>query len=150
MEERVKISDIKIGVEASDWQDAVRKTGEVLVINGRVKPEYVEDMIETVNNLGPYIVLGPGLAMPHAKRGDRVLNSGIAIVTLKEPVFFGNKANDPVKVVVGLAGANDDIHLDIMQAIVEIFDDEKMVDVLADCKDEQHIADIFNRKEGIV
>ena len=83
MEERVKISDIEIGVEASDWQDAVRKTGEVLVRNGRVKPEYVEDMIETVHKLGPYIVLGPGLAMPHAKRGDRVLNSGVGIVTLK-------------------------------------------------------------------
>lgn len=150
MEERVKISDIEIGVDASDWQDAVRKTGEVLVRNGRVKPEYVEDMIDTVHKLGPYIVLGPGLAMPHAKRGDRVLNSGVGIVTLKEPVFFGNKANDPVKVVVGLAGANDDIHLDIMQAIVEIFDDEKMVDVIAACKEEQQIADIFNGNGGIL
>ena len=150
MEERVKISDIEIGVEASDWQDAVRKTGEVLVRNGRVKPEYVEDMIETVHKLGPYIVLGPGLAMPHAKRGDRVLNSGVGIVTLKEPIFFGNKANDPGKVVVGLAGANDDIHLDIMQTIVEIFDDEKMVDVIAACKEEQQIADIFNGNGGIL
>ncbi|MBR2809418.1 MAG: PTS sugar transporter subunit IIA [Erysipelotrichaceae bacterium] len=147
METLVNSSDIELGIDAADWQDAVTKTGEVLVREGRVKEAYVKDMVETVKELGPYIVLCPGLAMPHARGGDNVLKSGISIITLKNPVNFGNKMNDPVKVVVGLAGASDEIHLKLIQRIADVFQDETMVDYLSACTDTDKILEVFNRKE---
>ena len=146
MKNSITIDDIEVNVEAKDWREAVRKTGAILVKNGRVEDSYVEDMVDTVESLGPYIVICPGLAIPHAKKGTKVLKSGVGIVTLKKPVCFGNSSNDPVKVLIGLAGADDDVHLDIMQAIVGVFEDETIVDVIANCHDRQWIADLFNQK----
>lgn len=146
MKNCITVDDIELNVEAEDWRDAVRKTGSILVRNGRVEDSYVEDMVETVESLGPYIVVCPGLAIPHAKKGKKVLKSGIGIVTLKKPVCFGNSSNDPVKVLIGLAGANDDVHLDIMQAIVSVFEDDTMVDVIANSHDRKWIANLFNQK----
>ncbi len=147
MEKLVNISDIELGVDASCWQDAVKKTGEILVREGRVKSEYIDDMIETVENLGPYIVLCPGLAMPHARPGGNVIKSGVGIITLSEPINFGNRTNDPVKVVVGLAGINDNAHVKVVQRIAEVFEDETMIDYFATCNDRRIIMDIFNGKE---
>lgn len=147
MAEIVTVNEIELGVEAADWEEAVRAAGAVMVREGIVTPEYVDAMVETVHTLGPYIVIAPGLAMPHAKAGDRVLRSGISIITLKTPVCFGNRTNDPAHMLVALAGKNDDIHLDILQAISDIFEDEQTVYKLAACEDKQTIADIFNGME---
>ena len=91
MKNLVNVRDIKLKVPVRDWQDAVIKTGSILEQNGYVKHEYVDAMIQTVKTLGPYIVVAPGLAMPHAKSTNGVLKSGISIMTLANPVEFGNE-----------------------------------------------------------
>ena len=53
-------------------------------------------MINAVEELGPYIVIIPHIAIAHARPSDNVLKNGISLITLKEPVEFGNKDNDPV------------------------------------------------------
>lgn len=143
----VTVDDIELSVEVANWEEAVRAAGAVMVRQSIVKPEYVDAMVETVHTLGAYIVIAPGLAMPHAKAGDRVLRSGISVITLKTPVRFGNRTNDPAHVVVALAGKDDGTHLDILQAISDIFEDETMVYKIANCNDKQAIADIFNGVE---
>ena len=147
MKNLVNVRDIKLKVPVRDWQDAVIKTGSILEQNGYVKHEYVDAMIQTVKTLGPYIVVAPGLAMPHAKSTNGVLKSGISIVTLANPVEFGNESNDPVHMLIGLAGTNDSLHLDILQAIATIFEDESMLQKMAACDNEEEIAEIFNNVE---
>lgn len=144
MEKLVSVKDIELHVSAEDWQDAVRRSGAILVNNGYVREEYVDAMIQTVKTLGPYIVVAPGLAMPHARSSNGVLKSGISIMTLSEPVVFGNESNDPVYLLIGLAGSNDDLHLKIMQAIATIFGDESMLGRIVTCEDKAAVAEIFN------
>ena len=38
-----------------------------MVDAGFTEPTYTEAMIDVVRDMGPYIVLAPGLAMPHAR-----------------------------------------------------------------------------------
>ena len=144
MNELVSVKDIELHVPAANWQEAVRKSGAILVHNGYVKEEYVDAMIETVETLGPYIVVAPGLAMPHARSSNGVLKSGISIITLSNPVEFGNESNDPVYLLIGLAGSNDDLHLKIVQAIATVFEDESMMGRIAACENKAAIAEIFN------
>lgn len=149
MKTLITAENIRLGVSAADWQEAVLAAGRILEEQGYVTPEYVDAMVETVKVLGPYIVVAPGLAMPHAKSTRGVLKSGISIVTLRSPIEFGNADNDPVHILVGLAGANDDFHLDILQAIASIFEDEGMVEELAACTSPQGLAKIFNEKGSV-
>ena len=88
---------IKLQIEASDWEDAVRKAAQPLVDEGKVKTSYVDDIIKGVKEMGPYIVLTKHVALPHARPESGALESAIGIATLKTPVEFGNEDNDPVK-----------------------------------------------------
>ena len=55
--------------ESMSWQEALRKCIDPLLADGSVEPEYADCLIENVEKRGPYIVLLPGVAMPHAVEG---------------------------------------------------------------------------------
>src|SRR6202000_2964051 len=94
---------IALSVAVDDWRAAVRAAGGVLTASGFATPEYADEMIRMIEEHGPYVVIAPGLALAHARPGPTVLNDGIAVVTLANPVAFGHPYNDPVSVVVALA-----------------------------------------------
>ena len=75
---------------------------------------YTDQMIETVEKMGPYIVIAPGLALAHSRPSEAVLKTGLSWVRLSTPVKFGNKANDPVSLVIGLAGHDENEHITVM------------------------------------
>lgn len=119
---------IHLGAHASDWRGAIRLAGDALVAGGVTQEEYTQEMIETVENLGPYIVIAPGFALAHSRTSPAVLRTGLSWVSLTEPVEFGNEANDPVDLVVGLAAMDHDAHIGIMSKLAGVLADP---DVLA-------------------
>ena len=52
---------------AETWEEVIRHGGQLMVDAGFTDPSYTEAMVEVVREMGPYIVLAPGLAMPHAR-----------------------------------------------------------------------------------
>ncbi len=106
-----------LDVPATDWKDAIRLAGKGLVAAGFTTDAYTDQMIETVEKMGPYIVIAPGLALAHSRPSEAVLKTGLSWVRLSTPVKFGNKANDPVSLVIGLAGHDENEHITVMSAI---------------------------------
>ena len=49
------------------WQDAIRKASQPLIDNGTVGNDYVDSMIDVVEEKGPYINIGPNIALAHAR-----------------------------------------------------------------------------------
>lgn len=117
-------SAILLGRTAADWREAIRLAGEGLVAGGATTPEYSEEMVKTVEDLGPYIVVAPGFALAHSRPSPAVLRTGLSWVSLAEPVEFGSKQNDPVDLVVGLAALDHDAHLQIMSKLAGVLADE--------------------------
>lgn len=122
---------IVLGARATDWRDAVRLAGDALVDSGCTTAEYTEAMIRMVDDHGPYIVIAPGLALAHARPGPEVRTDGISVVTLAEPVEFGHAHNDPVRVVIGLAGVAADGHLEAVAQLANAFNDAAAIPALA-------------------
>ena len=122
---------IVLGARATDWRDAVRLAGDALVDSGCTTPEYTEAMIRMVDDHGPYIVIAPGLALAHARPGPEVRCDGISVVTLADPVEFGHAHNDPVRVVIGLAGVAADGHLEAVAQLANAFNDAAAIPALA-------------------
>ena len=100
-----------LDVPATDWKDAIRLAGKGLVAAGFTTDAYTDQMIETVEKMGPYIVIAPGLALAHSRPSEAVLKTGLSWVRLSTPVKFGNKANDPVSLVIGRAGHDESEHI---------------------------------------
>ena len=122
---------IVLGARATDWRDAVRLAGDALVDSGCTTAEYTEAMIRMVDDHGPYIVIAPGLALAHARPGPEVRCDGISVVTLAQPVEFGHAHNDPVRVVIGLAGVAADGHLEAVAQLANAFNDAAAIPALA-------------------
>ena len=133
---------IKIKVDAKDYEDAIKKSGQILVDINSIKENYINDMIEAIKKLGPYIVIAPGFALAHARPSEDVLKDDVSIITLKEPVCF-NSINDPVYVVMCLAAKNSDTHIDTMQKIATVLMKENTIENLKNANTVEEIQQIF-------
>lgn len=136
---------IQTGVQASDWEEAIRKSAEPLVRQGSVEGGYVDSMVQTVKKMGPYIVITKGIALPHAPSTDGVNRSCISLATLKEPVSFGNKMNDPVKLMICIATVNKKEHMREMSRLIQFISNKKAVQEVLEAKNEKEILRIVHQ-----
>ena len=113
---------------AETWEDVIRHGGQLMVDAGFTDPTYTEAMIDVVRDMGPYIVLAPGLAMPHARPEMGAKQVGAALITLEKPIDFGSPENDPVSVAVFLCAPNKDEHIQLLTDIATLFEDEEFLD----------------------
>lgn len=118
---------IDLHYQAKNRDEAVRRCGELLVRSELAAESYIEGMIKNVEVNGTYIVIAPGIAMPHARPEEGVLAIGFSIVTLAEPVVFGHPKNDPVRIVIGLCAVDHQTHLKALSELVEILSHEENV-----------------------
>lgn len=142
-------SAIQMNVHVNNWQEALTVAAEPLLKEGKITADYINNMIESVKKLGPYIVIAPGLALGHARPSAAVKQSSIAIATLDQPVKFGNKANDPVDLVIILSSINDHDHLGLMKKVVTFLNDKKNLQWLrsASPNEVEQIAEAINREK---
>jgi PTS system ascorbate-specific IIA component len=115
---------------AADWRAAIRLAGDALVATGATTDDYTDEMIAAVDAHGPYIVVAPGFALAHSRPSPAVLRTGMSWVSLAEPVEFGSGANDPVRLVVGLAAVDHDAHLSAMSGLAAVLADEDVLNEL--------------------
>jgi ascorbate PTS system EIIA or EIIAB component len=137
-------------VDAGDWKEAVKAGTDILVEAGTVTEQYYHEILAGVEELGPYFIMAPGMAMPHGRPEGGVLENSFAIVTLKEPVNFGDPDNDPIDILITLAAVDAKTqNEDAIIQVVTLLDDEK---AMADLRKATRIEDlekIFNELEEI-
>ncbi|WP_205570053.1 PTS sugar transporter subunit IIA [Actinomyces lilanjuaniae] len=119
----VDTRSVRLHATASDWREAIREAGDALVAAGACASSYTEAMIRSVEEHGPYIVLSPGLALPHARPDNSVTRTALSYVRLTSPVAFGHETNDPVRVVMALAAADGTAHLRALADLATVLAD---------------------------
>lgn len=143
MEEIIRLENIEIDIEATDWQDAIRKAGSLLEKAGSIKNAYIENMIESVKTLGPYIVLMPGFALGHSEPCPEVIKSDLSLITLKNPVDFGS-INDPVKVVMCLACTDKQSHMEGIQKVAMKLMQDNAIENMLSCGSKEELYKFIN------
>lgn len=144
MKEIISPKAIRIGYKAADWRDAVGEVGRLMLDAGIVEDRYVEAMINMVEENGAYMVVAPGVAMPHARAESGAVKTGIGFLILTEPVVFPNKESNPVKLLVGVSAVNKDEHLETFGRVAQLIVDENSLQKLMTCKTEDEAAQILN------
>ena len=118
--------------EAKDWQDAIRLACSPFVKDGTVEPEYAEDVIRCVQKYGPYIVLFPGVAMPHSQEGGPLVHgTGISFMRLAAPVSFDPE--DPEKwadLFFAIAANDPAVHLENIKSLMDVLQNEELLEQL--------------------
>lgn len=134
---------ILLNQEVKDWREAIAKVAEPLLKEGNINENYISAMINTVENYGPYIVIAPHLALAHARPEEGVIKLGLSVVTLKQAVVFGNKENDPVKIIFCLAAPDSESHVGVIRDLIKLIDDSDKMDQLIKIKDKKQFIDLL-------
>ncbi|MGA8120410.1 PTS sugar transporter subunit IIA [Rouxiella badensis] len=115
---------INIVERVEDWRAAIRLSAAPLLSAGAISPDYVDAIFASHQQLGPYYVIAPGLAMPHARPEEGVITPGLSMLYVKQGVNFDAQENDPVYVIVMLCAINGEEHLEMISHLAELFSDE--------------------------
>ena len=129
----------------------MRLAGDALVASGATAAAYTDEMIATVERLGPYIVIAPGIALAHSRPSPAVHRAGISLVTLSTPVDFGHRTNDPVRLVVGLAAPDEEGHVTALSTLAEFLSDDDSREGLigaTDPEDVLRLVEVFEQRQA--
>jgi len=106
---------IDLNISVKNWEEALQRGAQLLIDDGGVEPRYLDAMLSMVKELGPYVVIAPGLALGHAGHDQGVNRTCFSLVTLKTPVDFGVPVNDPVSIVFSFAAPNKEEHMQALR-----------------------------------
>jgi PTS system mannitol-specific IIA component len=137
-------SSISVRDLAGSWQQAIDYSMEPLLKNGYIDEKYIQAIKDSTLNNGPYYILAPGVAMPHARPECGALKTGLSLTLLKSPVVF-DQGNQPVSLLIGLSATDSTSHIDAIQALSELLcEDENIASLLA-ATSEKQLAEILAR-----
>lgn len=136
----MKAEVIELNFSANTWEEAVRKAGELLLSVGAITENYVEKMIDCVKRMGAYIVVCPGVAMPHARYEDGVKAVAVSFLRLDKSVVFVNE-DDPhsVDMLFAFSTTDEKSHLRMLQDLWKIFNDNDALNYLRVAKSKEAV-----------
>ena len=134
---------VDVKVKASNWEEAVMPAGKILLKNKKIEERYIQAMIETVKDMGPYIVMAPGIAMPHGRPSCGVNEIGVAVISLESPVEFGSEEFDPVKVIIAICSKENKAHIDMLQDLTYILNDEELIEKVDSCNNKKELLNLI-------
>ncbi|WP_057490588.1 BglG family transcription antiterminator [Streptococcus orisasini] len=149
---------IKLDVEATDWQDSIRKVGEKLIAKGDITEDYLKVVINNIKENGPYVVISQGFAFPHAPLGDYNKRTSMSLIRLKNTVYFDDEEHDnprdiatmPVKYVCMLSITDRRKHLRAIFNLFNLLKDKDFREKMNSCHTAQEIHNLIYDKERLL
>ncbi len=135
-------SNVQLGQNVSNWEDAIKLCAKPLLEKGLIEDTYVQGMVNSVNVNGPYIVIMPGIAMPHTTSQGDVHQTCMSFTQFEKPVIFpgGVEAN----IFLCLAAKDADGHMDLISELAGYLMQDNMLEKLSSVKQQEELKHIFN------
>ena len=106
----------------SNWQEGIMEASQPLLEDGSIEQVYVDAMINSVNEFGPYIVLANEFALPHASNVGGVNELAMSMLVLDEPVDMRGK---DVRIFMVLATIDNQSHLKALSSMTDLISDDE-------------------------
>ncbi|NIY46021.1 PTS sugar transporter subunit IIA [Cedecea colo] len=136
---------INVREAVSSWTQALEICAQPLLAAKVITPDYLTAIMRQHRLLGPYYVLAPGLAMPHARPEEGALGLGLSLLKLDKGVNFESADNDPVDVIIMLAAPDSHSHIETISALAELFSNDEDMQLLHKAITVEAIKNIINR-----
>lgn len=105
---------------------------------------YAEEIINCIKQHGPYIIIIPGVALPHSTQNAKGAHStAIGFMKCSTPVSFeeGNSEKN-AQIFFTLSSTNSDEHLDNMQKLYVILSNTEALDKLMAINNPEELLEI--------
>ena len=140
---------IMLDVECTDWKDAIRIASRVLLNLGCIEDRYVQAMISSVERYGPYDVLAPGFAVPHASPDEGAVKVGMSLIRLTHPVNLADDPEMPVSFFCVLSAVDAKTHLRAFANLLDMISlpDNAFLDALDKAETSREAASLIKSYE---
>lgn len=133
----------------ANWEEAIRFSGRVMKNQNLVTDRYIDQVISDVKEYGPYIVIVPGVAMPHSSaKNEGVIGTGIGFTIMPKTVSFeeDNEEKD-AKLFFMLAAKDSEAHMQNIANLSDMLMEEDMVDDLMKVRNMEDYVAVMNKHE---
>jgi len=138
--EMIQFSDAKLA-----WEEAIELAATPLK-GEKINDSYVEAMIDRVNEYGPFIHIGKGIALPHARPENGVKQIGMSLLKVKEPVLLLDDEKHQINIFICLAAIDNETHLRALSSLTRLLSNSEKLDELLKADNTEKVLDIL--KEG--
>ncbi|MDY4026741.1 MAG: BglG family transcription antiterminator [Enterococcus avium] len=111
---------IQLNLATNSWEEAFYVAATPLIEAEIVSRRYIDKIIQTTYEEGPYMVISDHVALPHARPEDGAKEVGLGITVLKEPIKILGKT--PMKYIFTLAAVDSKKHLTALAELVALID----------------------------
>lgn len=138
---------IQFSNESLSWEDAISLSAQPLLGQGKIENCYIEAMINKVKEFGPFINLGQGIALPHARPDEGVKEFGMSVLKLQEPVSLLDDEEQRVDLLFCLAASDNQKHLEALSALTKLLSNKQVLKQLKDAETIQEFLTIIKTEE---
>ena len=111
----------------ADWKEAIETAARPLLAEGAISTEYVASIIKQKEEIGPYFVIAPRIAMPHTRPEHGAKALGLSIVKLGQAVAFNSEENDPVDAIFMFSAPDSNSHIEMISQLAEVLSDDEVM-----------------------
>lgn len=115
---------IEICSDFISWEDAVKKSGNLLIKKNYIEESYIDRIIQNINEFGGYMIISPRVMLAHAGIEDGVNENSISILSLKNGFELKNQFDLPINLVITMAVTDEKSHLKFLKELVEFMNDK--------------------------
>lgn len=133
---------VQILDQVATWEQAITIAANPLLTQDYFEPSYVTAMIDSVKELGPYIVIAPEIAIAHARPNDDVMHIGLSLLKLNKHVNFSEEGHFASLIFV-LSAVDNDSHLAILRDLATKLGNQDTVNQLLAAQEIKEIVNIL-------
>lgn len=129
MKDVLKPENVRVLEGGCDWKTAIDVAVRPLVSGGYAEERYIDGIVENTEELGPYYIICPNLALLHARPEQGALKTQVSVTVMRKGIDFGAD-KDPVQLLVSLVATDSDSHIEVMRTLATLFCEPGSVDGL--------------------
>lgn len=141
----ITLEQIQITDEIITWEEAIQLAAKPLINNHSITEDYIDAMIETVKELGSYIMIAPHVALPHARPERGAQKVAISILKVSNGVKFSDDPEHLVYLVIVLSAVDNASHTALLTSIAKLLESQDRIMQLSKAIDSQEMLTIINQ-----
>lgn len=116
-----------IDQEHVSWQNMIQMAGQTLLDDGLIAQEYVDEIITTCTEKGPYMNIGPNIVLAHARPLPSTKKAVMALLLSKQPAALLDDPAHTARLWIFLATPDDRSHIELIQKLATLLMDANRV-----------------------
>lgn len=123
------------------WKQAIQKAFIPLLKNDSVSASYVTEIINKLQEKGPFMLVKEGVLLAHSSPSSKVYKIGMSLLKLDNPATI---ENEKIDVIICLAPKKEKQHLRALSGLLEILQDNRKYTRLVNAKNKQDLVTLID------